>query len=69
MKSRFIMPDPAVCESFGMPAMVILADLEYWNQNYDDLVAWCQDHDARVQGMTVEFPSLELLTAFALRWA
>lgn len=67
-KSRFIVPDLYVCKSFGVPAIIILVDLEYWNQHYDELEAWCRDTGARMQGMTVDLPSLASLTAFVLRW-
>lgn len=47
--------------------LVILADVEYWNDNYEDLKIWCHDYDAEVRGMTVTLND-QALTAFCLRW-
>ena len=47
--------------------LVILCDVEYWNDNYDDLKQWCRDYNAEVRGMTVTMDD-QSLTAFCLRW-
>jgi hypothetical protein len=48
--------------------LIILCDITFWDQHYADLSQWCQDHEAKLAGMTVELPGTELLTAFCLRW-
>jgi len=47
--------------------LIILSDVEYWNDNYDSLQQWCCDYDAEVRGMTVTLDD-QALTAFCLRW-
>ena len=47
--------------------LIILSDVEYWNDNYEALKEWCRDYDAEVRGMTVTL-SDQSLTAFCLRW-
>ena len=47
--------------------VIILSDIEYWNDNYDALKEWCKEYDADVRGMTVTC-SDQSLTAFCLRW-
>ena len=47
--------------------LIILADVEYWNDNYEALKEWCRDYDAEVRGMTVTCND-QSLTAFCLRW-
>ena len=68
-KQRFIVAEPEVCESLGIPFIVMLSDLWFWNENYDALQDWCKHHRAKVMGMTVEFFDAQALTAFALRWS
>lgn len=47
--------------------LVILTDVTYWNDHYDELQSWCLDYEAEVRGMTVTM-SDPALTAFCLRW-
>jgi hypothetical protein len=47
--------------------LIILCDVEYWNDNYNALHEWCKDYDAEVRGMTVTLGD-PALTAFCLRW-
>lgn len=68
-KQRFIVAEPQVAESLGVPFIIILADIEFWNINYDTLQDWCKQHNGKVQGMTAELPDVQTLTAFALRWS
>lgn len=49
--------------------VVILADIEYWNNHYEELKSWCDARECEVKGMTVTVPDLETLTLFKLRWA
>ena len=48
---------------------VVLTDIRYWSENYDKLLKWCDVTGCDPVGMTVDIPSPELLTAFALRWS
>jgi hypothetical protein len=47
--------------------LVVLSDIEYWNDHYTELEAWCKEHGSEVQGMTVVCSDVAL-TAFILRW-
>lgn len=68
MKQHFIVAEPEVCESLGVPFIVMLADIGFWTEQYDALKEWCEQHNAQVMGMTVELFDAKTLTAFALRW-
>ena len=68
-KPHFIVADADVCESFGVPFIVMLSDIGFWVEHYDALKVWCDQHNCKPMGMTVELPDSETLTAFALRWA
>lgn len=67
-KPHFIVVEPEVCESLGVRFIVMLADIGFWVEHYDALSQWCEQHNCKPQGMTVELPDSETLTAFALRW-
>lgn len=67
-KKRFIIADSLVAESLGWPNIVMLTNIEFWNEHYEDLIAWCADNNADVQGMTVNIHDEKTLTAFCLRW-
>ncbi len=67
-KDHFVVADPEVCESLGVPFIIMLADLGFWTQNYDALKEWCERYNGKLLGMTVELPDEHTLTAFALRW-
>lgn len=69
MKPHFIVADPEVCASLGIPFIVMLSDMGYWFDNIDQLKIWCGQHDSKLMGMTVELPDAKTLTAFALRWS
>jgi hypothetical protein len=69
MKPRFIVADNEVAQSFGTPVIIMLSDVGYWNENFDELQAWCRLNGAEQQGMTVNIPSESVLTAFLLRWS
>lgn len=68
-KAKFIVADVEVSESLGVPHIVVLADIAYWNAHYDELVEWCQVNGCEPQGMTVNVPNPETMTLFALRWS
>ena len=48
--------------------IVVLTDIEYWNDHYEELKAWCNEYPAEVRGMTVTCDE-PTLTLFALRWS
>ena len=65
-EQRFIIaPDDLVDNE----KLVILTDYNYWADNTDDLIAWCQERNVVTQGMTVVFPDDVSLTEFVLRWS
>lgn len=68
-KRHFIVAEPEVCESLGVPFIVMLADIGFWTGQYDALSQWCEQHNCKQMGMTVELPDSKTLTAFVLRWA
>ena len=68
-KQRFIVAEPDVCESLGIPFIVMLADIGFWNDNYDALKDWCEYNRGKIMGMTVEIYDAPTMTAFALRWS
>jgi hypothetical protein len=49
--------------------IVVLCDIAYWNNNYNELRDWCNSNDCEVLGMTVNVPDDERLTIFILRWS
>jgi hypothetical protein len=48
--------------------LIILTNIKFWNEYYDDLDAWCRENRSQRQGMTVVLPDAETLTLFCLRW-
>ncbi len=65
--NRFVVADSALID---MPEsnLIILSDIEYWNEHYEELKDWCNEHLAEVRGMTVTCGD-HALTLFALRWS
>lgn len=63
---RFLIVEAALIDITD-EQLIVLTDIEYWNENYEDLKAWCLDYDAEVRGMTVTLNE-QSLTAFCLRW-
>lgn len=49
--------------------VIILADIAFWHQHYEDLKIWCDLRNCEVEGMTVTVPDFETLNLFALRWS
>jgi hypothetical protein len=68
-QKRFIIADSIVAESLGLPGIVVLSSIDFWTDNYEDLIAWCANNNADVQGMTVNIHDEKTLTAFCLRWS
>jgi hypothetical protein len=48
---------------------VIFTDLSWAVEYYEDIKHWCDSHDAKCVGMTVEFPNKNTLLEFILRWS
>jgi len=69
MKTKFVVSDALISESFGTKHIVILADLEFWNEHWEELLIWCREHGCEQKGVTVDVPSDQTMTLFALRWA
>ena len=65
--NKFIVAPPFATYHCGRS--VVLTDIAFWVQHIDDLQVWCQDNGCTVQGMTVDVPTDELLTAFFLKWS
>ena len=49
--------------------LVVLTNISHWHQNYDELWVWCEKHNCKVQGMTIEMPDEQTMTLFVLRWS
>lgn len=69
MIPRFIVADSEVSNSMGMHAIIMLSDVGYWNEHYDELIDWCKLNESEIKGMTVDIPNDVTLTAFCLRWS
>lgn len=67
--SNFIVAETEVSESLGVPIIVMLSNITFWADNYEDLISWCANQGADVQGMTVNIHDEKTLTAFCLRWS
>ena len=69
VKPHFVVAEPEVCESLGIPFIVMLSDIGFWVTHYGALKDWCEQQNCQVMGMTVEIFDAKTLTAFALRWS
>lgn len=49
--------------------LVVLTNIIYWHDNYTELWRWCEKHNCKVQGMTIEMPDEQTMTLFVLRWS
>lgn len=49
--------------------LIVLTDISYWYNHYEELVHWCEEHNCKKEGMTVDIPDHESLTLFCLKWA
>ena len=48
--------------------LVVMTDFTFWHDNFDALLAWANDNNCEVKGMTIDIPNDETLTLFCLRW-
>jgi hypothetical protein len=65
--NRFVLVDFELLGRFKF--LVVLTDLNFWTNNTDELLEWCNLYGAKIKGMTVEFDNKEQLTMFCLRWS
>ena len=64
MKQRFITDTTT---SWG--PVVILSDIEFWNNHYEELKDWCDNNEGELSGMVVTFKQEKHLMLFALKWS
>lgn len=67
-QNRFVVAPRFAYDDADVGEMIILTNVAFWVGELDELIDWCKEHDCRLQGMTVEIPTEELLTMFCLRW-
>ena len=49
--------------------VVVLTDIKFWTDQYDELIEWCQDTPGTtISGMVVVFDNEQALTMFTLKW-
>jgi hypothetical protein len=48
--------------------LLVLTDMAYWTEHYEELTEWCQAYQGQAVGMTVELPDEATFTLFTLRW-
>ena len=65
-KNKFVVAPDYL--GFG-PTMLILTDIGFWAENYNELGDWCGLHQCRLSGMTVDVPDDPTLTLFCLKWS
>lgn len=66
-RNRFICSSGST-QGLNCAYIVILTDIGFWVDHFDELKEWCETTGCRQQGMTVEIPTEEFKTAFYLRW-
>ena len=67
--SRFVIASDHVLACLDTLHLIVLTDMQFWSEHAAQLTQWCQTHDAKVAGMTVEIPTEELVNMFVLRWS
>jgi hypothetical protein len=67
-RNRFVVAPHYLLENVDQH-VVILSDLTYWTEHYDELKAWCNQHGGEVAGMGVTLPDAHTVTLFTLRWS
>jgi len=65
-ENRFIVAPKELTDN---ERLVILTDIQYWNNRHDELAVWCKERNAVTSGMTVVFGNEKTLVEFLLRWA
>ena len=64
---RFIIAPSVLAEGIGR--LIVLTDIAFWNEHYEELKDWCDANLAETVGMTVEIPNDDTLLLFVLRWS
>lgn len=67
-QQRFAIIDPDLLDNPTGP-VVLMSDLEFWSNHVAECLEWCQEHNCKIKGMTIELPDDKILTLFSLRWA
>jgi hypothetical protein len=67
-RNRFVVAPHYLLENVNQH-VVILSDLAYWTNHYDELREWCELHGGEVAGMGVTLPDAHTVTLFSLRWS
>jgi len=65
--SRFIIAPSELVDDGAI--LIVLSDFRFWSEHSDELDAWCAEHNARTEGMTVVVFDEVTLTHFVLRWS
>lgn len=65
--AKFINATDVYVKSDGI--MLVLTNIEYWSDHYEELQDWCKAHGGKVVGMTVELPDERTFILFILKWA
>jgi len=66
VKQRFVI---APVELTDGDRLVVLSDIGFWVDNFDNINAWCEQRNAEVQGATIVFGDEPTLLEFVLRWS
>jgi hypothetical protein len=48
---------------------IILTDVAYWNNNFDELNRWCIINSVDIVGLSLKIYDPLVLTAFILKWS
>ena len=64
--NRFVI---APSELVDQEQLIILTDVQYWKDHWDELNQWCLVRDADTAGMAVVLGSERTLVEFILRWS
>ena len=65
--NRFIIANDILEEDYDH--IVVLTDVQYWVDNYEELTDWCSKNGGEVSGMVIEFPNELTMLLFCLRWS
>lgn len=68
-KSRRFVIAPGHLLENPVEHVVILSDFGYWNDHYDELEKWCEEHGGIIKGMGLTLPDKQTLTLFTLKWS
>ncbi len=66
--SRFVVAPGHLLEK-PCEHVVILSDFAYWNNHYEELEQWCEQHGGVIKGMGLTLPDAHTLTLFTLTWS